>query len=211
MLPDMNKQNKIYMGVVTLITTVVLGWLYYESVKPLPGMKIDDLGREHVNVGTEVTYNSNPPTSGSHYGDPTKFGVYGEVQDDRNIVHSIEHGYVVMSYNCDHPEKTGWIPGALAHEGEEFEVLPTSNSATQSASLSVSFQSDSCKELVSNLTSIYNKKGQKRIIVVPRPSLDTRIALTAWNYLDKFDNFDAGRIEYFIDKHIDNGPEKIVE
>lgn len=208
-------RKKIYIAVVVgLVTVVVLAWLFIESIKPLPGTKTEDLGREHVAVGTNVEYNSNPPTSGPHYEEWTKPGAYDEVQDDRNMVHSLEHGYVIISYNCDHKEVAGFrlqVAEVYAHEEGEAPVFSGEQTASPAAKLSENFQSDQCKSLRAKLTEILNKKGGRKLIVVPRPNLETRIALTAWNYLDKFDKLDISRIEKFIDAHLDNGPEKTME
>ena len=57
-----------------------------------------DLGRAHVAFGTEVTYNSSPPTSGPHYGRWVQPGFYRVQQEDRELVHSLEHGNVVAYY-----------------------------------------------------------------------------------------------------------------
>lgn len=182
-----------------------------------------DEGREHVSIGTEVVYNSNPPTSGKHYADWIRSGVYDAPQDDRYLVHSLEHGYVIMSYNCgkkisnlpirskDKPYLWWKISKTYAHEGEEDESSDSAKQSTSSATLSVEFESEECKKFVGQLTSVYERKGKKKLIVVPRPDLDVKIALTAWNYIDKFDNFDEDRIVKFIDAHLNQGPEKTNE
>lgn len=208
-------------AVAVLISIIILAWLYMESIKPLPGTKLEDLGRDHIPVGQESKYNSNPPTSGPHYEDWVRSGIYEEVREDRNLVHSLEHGYVIMSYNCDHREISNLqfpISNVYAHEEDipqasdsALIASPSALIGSGSAVLSQNFKSDSCQKLVKELTEIYNKKGQKRLILIPRPSLDTRIALTAWGYIDKFDKFDKGRIVRFIDAHINNGPEKTME
>ena len=76
-------------------------------------------------------------------------------------------------------------------------------------------ESGGCTTLVKQLAELANKKKLWKLTVVPRPELDTTIALTAWTYLDTFDppagGFDAGRIERFIDYHRDQGPEKTME
>jgi hypothetical protein len=72
-------------------------------------------------------------------------------------------------------------------------------------------ESDGCKSLVKNLAELANKKKLWKLAVVSRPNLETTIALTAWNYIDKFDGFDASRIERFIDYNRDQGPEKTIE
>ena len=163
-------------------------------------------------IGEKVDYNSNPPTSGKHYEDWIRSGVYSEPKEDRNLVHSLEHGYVIISYNCDHKQafQINLVPGVFAHdEGDVVSI--NGSSATPAAQLSDNFKSVDCKSLIEKLTEIVKKKGSRKLVVVPRSNLETRLALTAWNYLDKFDKLDISRVENFIDKHIDNGPEKTME
>jgi hypothetical protein len=62
---------------------------------------VPDMGKNHVQVGTQVNYNSNPPSSGPHYDQALRAGFYDNVVPDGNIVHSLEHGYVVIWYNCE--------------------------------------------------------------------------------------------------------------
>jgi hypothetical protein len=65
----------------------------------LPGRRIPDLGQEHVAVGTPITYNSNPPTSGPHYPYWAGWGIYKNPPADEFLVHNLEHGGVIISYN----------------------------------------------------------------------------------------------------------------
>lgn len=206
----MNK-TWIIIGVIVLLLIAFLAWLFMASSKPLPGEKIADLGRGHVQIGTVVDYNSNPPTSGKHYEDWIRSGVYETSKDDRNLVHSLEHGYVIMSYNCDKLVTSNWslVTSAYAH-GLEEEATESAE-ATTSAQLPNSFTSAECHKLVDQLIAIYEKKGKIRLIVIPRPNLDAKIALTAWNYIDKLNDFDEERITKFIDAHLNMGPEKTME
>lgn len=84
-----------------LIVLLISGfsyWAYMELSRPLTGEAVTDLGRDHVAVGTKVEYNSNPPTSGPHYVEWTRAGIYDEPIDDGHLIHSLEHGYVIISY-----------------------------------------------------------------------------------------------------------------
>lgn len=65
----------------------------------LPGIRFPDLGQEHVEVGTSISYNSNPPTSGTHYPYPAAWGIYKDPPADGFLVHNLEHGGVIISYN----------------------------------------------------------------------------------------------------------------
>jgi hypothetical protein len=68
-------------------------------VTVLPGRRFPDLGREHLVVGTPITYNSNPPTSGPHYPYPAGWGIYKNPPADEFLVHNLEHGGIIISYN----------------------------------------------------------------------------------------------------------------
>lgn len=94
------KKLAIWLAVVALV--VGMGYKGYKSITMVkPGQVVADLGREHVAVRTSVEYNSNPPTSGSHYASWTKRGVYDEAIEDGYLIHSLEHGYVIISYRCE--------------------------------------------------------------------------------------------------------------
>lgn len=54
---------------------------------------------EHVSASTQLTYNTNPPTSGRHYGTAAQAGFYVEPRPAGNLVHSLEHGAVVIYYD----------------------------------------------------------------------------------------------------------------
>lgn len=202
----------IWIGVAIVIVGAFLVWLFIESSKPLPGQKqsdncdnyidfskipelnqAEDKCRAHVGVGSPVNYPTNPPTHGPHYEEWTRAGVYTEPKNDGNMVHSLEHGYVIMHYRCN-------LGGS--------QEASASAIATPSGKLDTQAE---CDQRKSELEKIYEKKGKRKLIVVARPNLDTNFALTAWSYLDKFDDFDSGRIEKFIDAHRDNGPERTME
>lgn len=85
---------------VVLAVVVLIGY----RLLTRPGESVSSLGREHVRASVEVTYNSNPPTSGPHTGASIGPGIYEEAPDDKPLVHSLEHGYVIISYNCEQSE-----------------------------------------------------------------------------------------------------------
>lgn len=218
----MSKPILLTIAAVVVILGGFITWVFIESSKSLPGQKVADQGREHVATGTKVDYNSNPPTSGPHYADWVRSGIYTEPKDDRNLVHSLEHGYVIMSYNCGGKiSNKEWFIGKVSAHGLDEEVFEATREAsgTSSATLGGEFNSEECHKLVDQLIQVYEKKGKRKLIIVPRPNLDARVALTAWTYIDKFDPSTSSglsasemeRVERFIDAHRDQGPEKTME
>jgi hypothetical protein len=93
-------------GIVILAVAILAGAGYLLAPmlsnigKPPIGRSVPDEGRTHVNPGERLTFRENPPASGPHYPSWTRPGVYPDPQDAGNWVHSLEHGYVVILYNC---------------------------------------------------------------------------------------------------------------
>ena len=72
-----------------------------EARRPLPGVTYPIVSREHVPDGTVVDpskYNSNPPTSGPHWQDPKKPGVYTTPIPDSQAIHNLEHSHIWITY-----------------------------------------------------------------------------------------------------------------
>jgi hypothetical protein len=57
-------------------------------------------GQLHVADGTPITYNTDPPTSGTHYPSPQAGGFYDTEIAAGYLVHSMEHGGVIIYYNA---------------------------------------------------------------------------------------------------------------
>lgn len=124
-------------------------------------------GRRHLERADEPheLYNSVPATSGPHFSVWWRdWGVVNEELPDELVVHNMEHGGVIIRYDCP----------------------------------------IGCPALVSQLADVTLR--YQKVILSPYSNLGTRIALTAWTYLDKFDEFDEGRIVLFIETHM-NSPE----
>lgn len=70
------------------------------SISGEVGQRQQDQGREHIADGQRFgQYNSTPPTSGPHWPRWAADGVYDTAQPDEFLMHNLEHGYVVISYN----------------------------------------------------------------------------------------------------------------
>lgn len=67
---------------------------------------IPNQGQDHMREGerSPAPYNSNPPTSGPHWPDPLRDGVYDSGKPDEAAIHSLEHGRIWISYRSSIPE-----------------------------------------------------------------------------------------------------------
>lgn len=91
--------NWIIACVVIILVVYGLFLLISQTTTPRPGESLATQGREHIPVGSPLPeYNSNPPTSGPHYARPTNWGVYQNELEDGNVIHSMEHGGIWISY-----------------------------------------------------------------------------------------------------------------
>lgn len=213
----------VKLGLLTaLVAALALGifWLVREGGKPLPGQTMPDLGRTHVpkEEWEKFSYNSNPPTSGPHDATWIKAGIYDSPQGDGFLIHALEHGYVILSYNCE--RKISNLEFRIsnliyAHETEEMHEEPM---ASESAEASVSSQltgdvweGEDCQQLKKQLSDLAEEKKLWKLIVVPRPNLDVAIALTAWARIAKLDKFEKQEINSFIDNFRNRGPEATAE
>ena len=165
-------------GILGAICLVLLAggyWFIKESTKPQSGEFVASLGNKHIQNITDEheQYNSLPPTSGTHVGGKAQWGLSDSPIPDELQIHNLEDGGVMVQYNC--------IPGKS-----------TEDTATPSAQ-----ETDECNRLVEQLSSIV-KRYPDKVAMAPYPKLDTKIALTAWRRIDKFNNFDTERIEKFI-------------
>jgi Protein of unknown function (DUF3105) len=229
-----------YKWVIIVFSAViaVVGWLFYEATKPLPGSSLPDLGREHTNDISSASYNSNPPTSGTHFPLWAKRGMYDRILSDGYLIHSLEHGYIVISYDCtkEISNLKSQISNVYAQEVQVTSSdteLPVSSSEgvpftrmigtvegrmsaftpesapPVEAELPAEFSSNSCNALKENLSK--HLDSAERVIVVPRPNMDTPIAVTAWNRLLTLTTNDANEIKSFIETFHNRGPEKTAE
>lgn len=74
-------------------------------------LDLEDEGNSHFEDDTKGTYETNPPTSGDHFGSPTETasgpiadGAYRTTPVESRLVHSMEHGRIEIRYSPDLPE-----------------------------------------------------------------------------------------------------------
>ncbi|MBI2019210.1 DUF3105 domain-containing protein [Candidatus Daviesbacteria bacterium] len=94
---------------VIVVTILILGgavWFLTSQTQkeeakltqPKLGEVIPDEGAQHIPSNETATYNTNPPTSGPHYAQSADAGIYEKAIPDGNLIHSMEHGAVILWY-----------------------------------------------------------------------------------------------------------------
>ncbi len=98
------------------------------------------------------------------------------------------------------PPTSGPHLGALASWGVHDEPIPNELQVhnLEDGGVIVHYNCpDGCSELVTQLSELVEHYDEG-VILEPYPQMDTRIALTAWQRIDQFDEFDEERIIRFI-------------
>lgn len=109
----MTTEHKFVGGIVVVSLVILIGGAWFLNVKdnkergradqPFVGEKMPDMGAAHVaRNATHPPYNSNPPTSGWHWGDGVAGpGIKDRPMPDELVLHSMEHGAAVLWYQDD--------------------------------------------------------------------------------------------------------------
>jgi hypothetical protein len=134
----------------------------------------------HVVAGTSVAYNSNPPSSGPHYAVWAAFREYDKAIDRRHYVHDLEHGAIVFLYKCS---KASDCPDVVTQLRSVVAAVPTD--ARCAASI------------------------KNRVLLVPDPMLDSKVAAAAWGHTYRADCVDPTTLLAFAAEHYARSPEDI--
>jgi flagellar basal body-associated protein FliL len=158
----------------------LIGYAVWAARRPvdLLGEQFPIAAAEHIPEGQKATnYNSDPPTSGQHYPEPAEVGFYEEALPDERLVHNLEHGYIVVYYNC-----TG-----LA-ESDCNDLKEGIRQAMNSAGLVPSTQT-------------------LKIIAVPRSDMQSMVTYTSWGRLYRAESFDPEEFTQFVEQNRNQAPE----
>lgn len=131
----------------------------------------------HTTQCLPVSYDTNPPSGGTHYGVWAAFQNYDYVVPDGYLVHSLEHGAVVFWYDCP-----GGCPDEVARARDFIDSLPADMACAGTST-------------------------PRRVILVPAPELASRWAASSWGFTLTADCFDADALGEFYQAHFGNGPE----
>lgn len=174
-------QQYAVLGAVALVAVLIAGLVVREVARPRPGEAVTIMASDHIPENSaEQSYNSNPPTSGPHYATTAQQGFYpadAAAPKDEFLIHNLEHGYVVMWYDC------------ARLDSASCETL----------------QSRLRQVIADAKVSAFTPT--KKLVAVPRQNFGATIGLTSWGRLMKLDTFDAGAINAFIAEWRDKAPE----
>jgi len=140
------------------------------------------MGALHIPQDASVVYDSNPPSSGPHYVTWANFQEFSEPVDDRYLVHSLEHGAVLLLYKC---EDAGCPAGLVEGLREVRNAIATD--------------------------PLCDPSIRVRVIIAPRPKNDVMVAAAAWGYTYRADCLDAASLTQFVNAHYAMGPENFCD
>lgn len=145
------------------------------------------LDSPHVAIDSAVTYNSSPPTSGPHYPVWAAYQEYDKPVDRRYYVHNLEHGGVVLAYNC----QAAGDAGAVTACNTIVEALRAAVAAIPNDPL--------CKD----------EGVRVRAVITPDPLLDVPIAAAAWGQTYRAQCLDLPSLTEFVKSSYGFGPESL--
>jgi hypothetical protein len=133
------QRQLIYWGIAGAVALIVLGAFVYALIPQqiASGVALNancseihsypNEGRDHLVPGQTPTYKTVPPTSGTHNPEYLAAGVYGDAQDITKEVHSLEHGYVILSYNGLPQEQVNALANIARRDARKIIVAPYPN------------------------------------------------------------------------------------
>jgi Protein of unknown function (DUF3105) len=85
--------------------------------------------REHTtSLYERIDYHTNPPTTGRHFHASAEDGIYEEAAPDSAIVHSLEHGRVVIWFKPGVPaEARAGLRALVEQDGHQILLIPRSD------------------------------------------------------------------------------------
>ncbi len=175
------RQSILWIGGAAVFAVLIILMIVFgiRSQRPVGSEQVlRTQGNAHIaeDAAAPISYNSTPPTSGPHYGSLVPWGISQEPQRYERVLHNLEDGGVAIYYQCE----------------------------------------EGCEDLVEQLEEAVAPylRSDRHVLLLPndpawrignsqplQQDMGNRIALAAWQRLDKFDNFDAARIDAFIERY----------
>lgn len=133
----------------------------------------------HVPDGTPIVYSSNPPSSGPHYGTWANFQELTHPVDDGYLVHSMEHGAVLLLYQCQAQDAA--CDALVAELRAVRDALPAD--------------------------PLCDPSIRVRVVIAPRAANGVTVAAAAWGSTYRADCVDAASLSSFVLGHYAKGTE----
>ena len=130
-------------------------------------------GAEHRTPCSDVAYPFYPPSSGPHFSQWASFNTYSAPVPWGFLVHSMEHGAVVLAYNCSVASDCDAVRAEFASIIADRGLDPL------------------CRD----------EDWASRIIVVPDPTLTVPIAAVAWRNVYRATCLDPVSLRAFVNAH----------
>ena len=170
--------NRLLWSIAGIVVIALLGYIIWSLVRPRLGQSIPQQARTHIQASDpHEPYNSDPPTSGAHAG-TVQADFYEEAPPDENLVHNLEHGYIILWYNCSQLDEA------------------------QCQTLKAQIQG-----MMDRARPVTIATGTKKLIAAPRPTMDSMLTLTSWGHLYKLNSFEEADIMQFINDFRNQAPE----
>lgn len=133
----------------------------------------------HVTECSHIDYSTNPPCTGEHYPVWAAYQTYDFPVPRGYWVHSLEHGAIVITYNCEDgcPDEVQEVQGMI-------DDLPAD---LRCAGTGIDVQ----------------------VVLTPDPLLDVRWGLASWGNTLRADCVNLAAFEQFYFDHLGQGPEDI--
>ena len=170
----------IWIGI-GIVVVVIGGFIAWTAFRPAAGEAVPIMANagDHVPEGSDPgPFNSNPPTSGQHYGQEFEAGFYEESDPEFQneypegyLIHNLEHGYTIFWYNCNLLDEAG------------------------------------CSKLKSDIRAVMNDVNNFKVIGFPRSSISAPIVMTSWGRMLAMETLDADRAHDFINRNRNRAPE----
>jgi hypothetical protein len=134
----------------------------------------------HVPIGTTIQWDSNPPSSGPHYPIWAAYQAYTSPVPRGYYVHDLEHGAIVLLYNCDDAACPD-VAAALQSVSDAIPDDPLCAAAGQGVRV--------------------------RTVITPDPLIDAPVAAAAWGWVYRAQCVDLPTLTAFALQHYAQGPE----
>jgi hypothetical protein len=142
------------------------------------------LTASHVPIGTDIQWDSNPPSSGAHFPVWAAYTAYTSPVPRGYYVHNEEHGAVVLLYQCGDAS----CPDVAAALQAVSDSLPDDPLCLQRG-----------------------EGVRVRTVLSPDPLLDVPVAAAAWGWVYRAQCVDLPTLEAFAHEHYGQGPEVLCD